>query len=402
MSTTSRSAAADPRTGGGPPAPAGTVAAIADAVPSGYALALAAEPGVHDPEVVAALAAVPRHRLIPRAYLPLDGNRPTTHWRLLDADVDRAAYQALVYSMDQVVVQLADQPAAGHTVGAVYSGRPCAQSSGAGLLARTLQDLRVRDGDRFLELGACTGYLGAAAHLLTGRQVTGVECDLDLVREATPRLREIGADVRLLARDAVRGIPDGTWDKIAAGFAVPAVPPSWLRRLAPDGVLRTTVNPGAPGWHATALVERDEGGAFSGTLTADLWGHVPARGAGWLPVPEQRPAGGAVRTAVLPPPPHTERGFWVAVGHLLPGVRRRWGPAAGEDVVLVGTDGSRAHIAPDGATATEWGPRALWQLAEDVHERWTAAGGPGTYRLELTGQEQRVVGGTGLHWLLPL
>ncbi|MFG2919594.1 protein-L-isoaspartate O-methyltransferase [Kitasatospora sp. NPDC048298] len=399
MSVTPRSTAADPQTIEGPPVGADAVAA--DAVPGGYALALAAEPGVHDPAVVAALVAVPRHRLIPRAYLPLDEQRPTTRWRLLDAGVDRAAFRALVYSMDQVVVRLADQSAAEHTIGAVYTGRPCAQSSGAGLLARTLEDLRVRDGDRFLELGACTGYLAAAAHRLTGRQVTGVECDRDLVRQATPRLREIGAAVRLLARDALRGLPDGTWDKIASGFAVPAVPPGWLRRLAPGGVLRTTINTGAPGWHATALIERDRGGAFAGTLTADLWGHVPARGAGWLPVPEQRSVGGATRTAVLPPPPHTERGFWVAVGHLLPGVRRHWGPAAGEDVVLVGADGSCARIAPDGATVIEWGPRALWRLAEDVHERWTAAGRPDAYRLELTDQEQRVIGGPGLHWALP-
>ncbi|MGW3041641.1 protein-L-isoaspartate O-methyltransferase family protein [Kitasatospora sp. NPDC001159] len=400
MNATPRSTAPDLCAVEGPPATAD--ATTVGSVPSGYALALAAEPGVHNPAVVAAMAAVPRHHLIPRAYLPLGEERPTKRWRLLDADGDRAAYRALVYSMDQVVVQLADQPAAEHTVGAVYTGRPCAQSSGAGLLARTLQDLKVVSGDRFLELGACTGYLSAVAHCLTGRQVTGVECDRDLVRQATPRLREICADVRLLARDALRGLPEGTWDKIAASFAVPAVPAGWLRRLAPGGLLRTTINPGAPGWHATALVEHDRGGAFSGTLTADLWGHVPARGSGWLPVPGQCSVGVATRTAVLAPPPHSERGFWVAVGHLLPGVRRFWSPAGGEDVVLVGTDGSRAHIAPDGATVTEWGPRALWQLAEDVHERWAAAGRPDAYRLELTDQEQRVIGGPGLHWVLPL
>ncbi|MDH6111426.1 protein-L-isoaspartate O-methyltransferase [Kitasatospora sp. MAP12-15] len=402
MTTTPRSTAPSLHAVEDPPAPARADTTTVDAVPSGFALALAAEPGVHDPMVIAAVAAVPRHRLIPRAYQPLGEQRPATRWRLLDSDEDRAAHRVLVYSMDQVVVQLADQPAADHTVGAICTGRPAAQSSGAGLLARTLQDLRVGDGDRFLELGACTGYLSAAAHRLTRRQVTGVECDRDLVRQATPRLHEIGADVRLLARDALRGLPDGTWDKIAASFSVPAVPAGWLRHLAPGGLLRTTVNPGAPGWHATALIERDKDGAFSGTLSAELWGHVPARGAGWLPVPEQRSADGATRTAVLPPPPHTERGFWVAVGHLLPGVRRFWNPDGDEGVLLVGTDGSRAHIAPDGATVTEWGPRNLWQLAEDVHERWTAAGRPDTYRLELTDQEQRIIGGPGLHWVLPL
>ncbi|MFJ9844096.1 hypothetical protein ACIRYZ_27280 [Kitasatospora sp. NPDC101155] len=180
MSAAPRSTAPDLHTVEGPSAPATADTTTVDSVPSGYAIALAAEPGVHDPAVVAALAVVPRHHLIPRAYLPLGEERPTTRWRLLDADGDRAAYRGLVYSMDQVVVQLADQPAAEHTVGAV------------------------------------------------------------------------------------------------------------------------------------------------------------------------------------------------------------------------------AHIAPDGVTVTEWGPRALWQLAEDVHERWVAAGRPDTYRLELTDQEQRVIGGPGLHWVLPL
>ncbi|GAB2734829.1 protein-L-isoaspartate O-methyltransferase family protein [Kitasatospora kifunensis] len=371
-----------------------------DRAPDDFALALAAEPGVHDPTVIAALAAVARHRLIPRAYQPLGSLRPTTCWRLLDGDEDQAAHRALVYSMDQVVVQLADQPTAGHTVGGTYTGRPAAQSSGAGLLALALQDLRIEAGDRFLELGACTGYLSAAAARLTGRQVTGVEADRDLVRQATGRLQGIGADVRLLARDALRGVPDGTWDKIAASFAVPAIPDGWLRRLVPGGRLRTTISTGAPGWHATALVERDGSGSLSGMLTAELWGHVPARGAGWLPVPERPATGGATRTAALAPPSHTERGFWVAVGHLLPGVRRFWDPAAdGEEmVVLVGADGSRAHIAPNGATVTEWGPRPLWRLAEDVHQRWSTAGRPSAYQFELTGQVQRVIGGTGLQW----
>ncbi|MEV7931017.1 hypothetical protein [Kitasatospora sp. NPDC088779] len=226
------------------------------------------------------------------------------------------------------------------------------------MLAVALQDLRLEPGDRFLEVGACTGYLCALAAWLTGRQVTGVEIDWSLVRETGPRLAQAGADVWLPARDAERGLPDGTWDKITASFAVPSIPASWLHRLAPGGRLRTTINGGAPGWHATALVQRGIAGALTGTLTAELWGHVPSRRVGWLPVPSPPDGPGRTRCAVLPPPAHTQRGFWVAVGHLLPGVRRYWDPAGSGEVVLVGADGSRAVIAPDGATASEWGRAA--------------------------------------------
>jgi hypothetical protein len=93
----------------------------------------------------------------------------------------------------------------------------------------------------------------------------------------------------------------------------------------------------------------------------------------------------------------------VALAHALPGVRRHWdAPGCEDQVVLIAGDGSRAVVAPDGSQATEWGPRSLWAAAEKIHERWTAAGRPHTYRLEITGAVQRVNGGPELTWELPM
>ncbi|MFJ2778223.1 protein-L-isoaspartate O-methyltransferase [Kitasatospora sp. NPDC087315] len=153
------------------------------------------------------------------------------------------------------------------------------------MLAVALQDVRLGPGDRFVELGACTGYLCAVAAELTGRQANGVEIDRELARDAAPRLAAIGADVHLVVRDGLRGLPDGPWDAIAASFAVRRIPAAWLHRLAPGGRLRTTITTGAPGWHATALVHRDEAGALSGRLAGERWGHVPDRVGGWIPLP---------------------------------------------------------------------------------------------------------------------
>lgn len=383
---------------GTPAAPASDAAAR-----SVFAAALALEPGVHDCVIVEALARVPRHLLMPRLFAPLGDDRPARRWRLVDFTDEPEQHLALCYGMDQVVVQLDSQPRGPLVAGSEYTGVPAGQSSGAGLLAVTLQDLRLAPDDRFVEVGACTGYLSAVAAGLTGREATGVEIDRELARVAAQGLAFIGANVRLVVRDGLRGLPDGEWDTIAASFAVRRVPSSWLQRLAPGGRLRTTITTGAPGWHATAVVQRDEQGALSGRLTAERWGHVPERSGGWIPLPQAPAGSGRVRSFVLTPPDPAERGFWVALAHALPGVRRHWGaPGFDDEVVLVAPDGSRAAVARDGLRAVEWGRRNLWLEAEELHARWTGAGRPAEYRLEFTGPVQRVVAGPGLSWELPM
>ncbi|MFE9424255.1 protein-L-isoaspartate O-methyltransferase [Kitasatospora sp. NPDC006697] len=368
-----------------------------------FAAALAQEPGVHDSAIVAAMARMPRHQLMPRLFAPLGNDRPARQWRLLDVADDPEQHLAVCYGMDQVVVQLDGRPTGPLTPGTEYAGVPTGQSSGAGLLAVTVQDVHLGPGDRFLELGACTGYLSAVAADLTGRQATGVEVDRELARDAAMRLAAIGADVRVVVRDGLRGLPDGEWDVIAASFAVRRIPTAWLQRLAPGGRLRTTVTTGAPGWHATALVHRDEAGVLSGRLAAELWGNVPDRAGGWIPLPNTPADSGRSRSSVLAPPEPAERGYWVALAHTLPGVRRHWNaPGFDDEAVLVASDGSRAAVTRDGSHAVEWGPRSLWREAEELHARWAAAGRPAEYRLEFTGAVQRAVGGPGLSWQLPM
>lgn len=103
------------------------------------------------------------------------------------------------------------------------------------------------------------------------------------------------------------------------------------------------------------------------------------------------------------PPDFRDRGFWVTLAHLLPRVRRHWPSDPGPDpvVVLVGDDGSRAHVAPDGSVVEAWGPRDLWAEAEKVHTRWSAAGRPAEFDLHLRDERQLVDGGPGLTWQLP-
>ncbi|MGW2397181.1 protein-L-isoaspartate O-methyltransferase family protein [Kitasatospora sp. NPDC001664] len=365
---------------------------------------LALQDGVHEQRVIASLGAVPREELMPAVFTPAHQERPATRWQAVSTGHDPATWRKVVWSMDQVVVQLGSLDATVAKPGIGHHGRPTAQSSGAGLLAITLQDLRLEPGLRLVEVGACTGVLSAAAARLTGRQVTGVEVDPALARHAAVRIAKVGADVRIVARDGLRGLPEGPWDRIAASFALSALPPSWLHRLAPRGVLTCTISTAAPGWHTRAIVGRDERGRLAGRLVADRWGHVLARDVPWLPVPDHASGPARLRSSVLAPPDFRARGFWAAVAHLLPGTRRHWPPADTDDgtVQLVHPgDGSRAHIAPDGSRCEVWGPRDLWAEAEAVHTRWTAAGSPSEFHLTVPEGRQHVDAGPGLSWYLP-
>ncbi|MGW4890682.1 hypothetical protein ACWEQL_00205 [Kitasatospora sp. NPDC004240] len=388
-----------------PQAPADALVTAAQEALVAFPAAVEAEPdspGPYDARVLAAIGRVPRHLLIPRLLAPVGPDRPARRWRLLDLEEHPDQHLAVCYGLEQVVVQLG-RPAAVPAGGEAY-GVPTAQSSAIGLIAAALTDLAPGPGERLVEVGACTGYLAALAADLTGRQVTGVEIDPDLVRAAVPRLAAAGADVRMVVRDGLRGLT-GRWEAIAVSCAVRGLPAAWTGALAPGGRLVATVTTGAPGWGASALVRRDERGVLSGRLECGRWTHVPDRTAGWLPLPSGAPAGPGRRRSGVLAPPRAEPGFWTAAAHLLPGVRRHYrAPGAEPDaVVLVDGASSRAEVAADGSAAMEWGPQDLWAQAEAVHARWAAAGRPAAYGLEFgSAGAVRVVGGAGLSWELPL
>ncbi|MET9611824.1 hypothetical protein [Kitasatospora indigofera] len=98
---------------------------------------------MHDPVVVAALARVPRHLLMPRLFAPVSSKRPVQRWRLVDFADEPEQHLAVCYGMDQVVVQLDCRPPSPLLAGSEYLGVPTGQSSGASLLALTLQGVRL-------------------------------------------------------------------------------------------------------------------------------------------------------------------------------------------------------------------------------------------------------------------
>jgi protein-L-isoaspartate(D-aspartate) O-methyltransferase len=162
--------------------------------------------------VEAALRAVPRHRFLTEV--------PTER-----AYADRAV--TIKYDRNGVPISSASQPA---------------------MIAQMLEQLKVEEGDRVLEIGTATGYNAALlAHLAgpTGRVVT-VEIEEDLAERAGRSLVDTGyPDVRVVRGDGRFGFPESApYDRIILTAGVGQVAPAWIDQLAEAGrMVVPLVNP---------------------------------------------------------------------------------------------------------------------------------------------------------------
>ncbi len=114
------------------------------------------------------------------------------------------------------------------------------------VIARLVQMLRVRAGERALVVAGGTGY-GAALLAACGAQVTAIEDDPALLAIARSLLGEFAPDVVLRAGDTAQGVP---WDAILIEGAVRAIPPQIAAQLGPNGRLATVVAPPAGNGYA--------------------------------------------------------------------------------------------------------------------------------------------------------
>ena len=159
--------------------------------------------GIRDPEVLAAMRAVPRERFVPpdlarQAYD--DGALPIGHGQTIS--------QPYIVARMTAALALTDWSAA-------------------------------HDGARpkVLDVGTGSGYQAAILAAL-GAEVVSVELEADLAEKARLRLIGLGYDVKVVAGDGSKGVPDeAPFAAIVVAAAAPDVPVPLVEQLLPDGRL---------------------------------------------------------------------------------------------------------------------------------------------------------------------
>jgi protein-L-isoaspartate(D-aspartate) O-methyltransferase len=200
---------------------------------------------VTDPRIISAMLAIPRERFLPpnlaaRAYT--------------DEDVPLPGGRALIEPM---------------------------------VIARLLQLLAIRDGDRMLVVGAGTGYAATVA-ASCGARVTALEDDaalLAIARRAAPAFASPVA-LGFVEGPVLGGHPAGApYDCILVEGEVPEPPAAIADQLAEGGRLATVLAAAERGLSSRAVLGRRVGGSLSVTDAFDC---------ATLPLPAFRRAPGFV------------------------------------------------------------------------------------------------------------
>lgn len=369
---------------------------------------LTADGVLTDPGVRRALLAVRREVLLPRCYVrrPTAGGQPKA-WQLLDgADPrDRDEWLAWIHDGDSVLVQHRGEPLDAPRRGQIVTGGGfTGMSTGMTAVVKGVQELGLTAGDRVLESGTGPGLVTAALCEIPGdASVTTIEVDPHQAAAARSRLAALGYRPRVVRGDGLDGCRGEHFDKILVSFAARCLPPALMAQLADGGTLLAPVTTGAVGWPAQAVVRRT-GDALDAVLRPVPTGYRPGLGVDLVVAPDRMPGGPVTVRRGLPAPPE-EAGFWLAVGHLLPGLVRVVG--ADRLTLYAPAEESCAVVRSDGDSwcVERTGPRDIWAEVESVHRRWLRAGRPDHYRLDLADPAvQRVYGGAGAHpltWRLP-
>jgi protein-L-isoaspartate(D-aspartate) O-methyltransferase len=103
------------------------------------------------------------------------------------------------------------------------------------IVAAMTAALRLRAGERVLEVGSGCGYQAAILASLAG-EVFAVEWRSQLAQEASERLKRLHFNVSVHCGDGTLGLPQhAPFDAILIAAAAPAVPPPLLEQLSEGG-----------------------------------------------------------------------------------------------------------------------------------------------------------------------
>ncbi|MFF3489387.1 ATP-grasp peptide maturase system methyltransferase [Streptomyces sp. NPDC002701] len=365
---------------------------------------LAADGVLVDPAWRQAVEAVPRHRFVPRFYLPADerDGQGLTVWEPVTAELDYGRWLAAAYGDSTLITQFDGAEPDWKAPVVRHGGAPTSSSTLPSLVVRMWADAEVTEGHTVLEIGTGTGYSTAlACERLGSADVTSIEVDPRRLEQAASALYGCGYTPTLAVADGLYGYwPEAKFDRIVAACSFRAVPPALLVQARPGGKILLTLS----GWlygYARVLLTVAQDGTAEGRLLGGTVSFMSARthAAPAFGNPAHWAAGlpGKPRAALHSPQritAATEEAFHLRflAQAAVPDAQMT---TVGEVVHLVDVvTGSAATLTPEGGgwAVREGGPVKLWERIERVLDAYDTAGRPGpeTFTLHVYGGGQHL------------
>ncbi|MGH7744794.1 MAG: methyltransferase domain-containing protein [Candidatus Dormibacteria bacterium] len=327
-----------------------------------------------------AFAATPRELFIPRRALWVHGNAGKIP---IDRDTDPDTWMAAVYSNDLIVTQVDD----GTTDG---KGDYTSSASMPSIMLAMLHQLDVHEGHKVLEVGTGTGYNAALlAHRLGASNVTSIEIDPDIARQARANLAKLARDVTVSTGDGAAGYPPhAPYDRIIATCSVETVPWPWVTQTRPGGVIVTPWGPPMANDHLLRLaVGRD---SAVGTIV-DSAGFMRLRAQRWsiTDEPDNFPDIATRSSTDLDPHEVLGNHSTLAVSLHLGQCRAIFetDPATGNETLWLLAADSWASITDGQVRQT--GARNLWDEAVIAYQWWIKRDRPDRQQFHLTVTRER-------------
>ncbi|MEV0604511.1 methyltransferase domain-containing protein [Streptomyces sp. NPDC050315] len=327
-----------------------------------------------------ALHRVPRHQFLPEriwlrdgagGYAPCDRSNEPERWR-------SAAYS----DAPLVTALMAEEDG---------FQQPLSSASAPGTVIGMLEEARLADGHRVLEIGTGTGFhAGLLAARLGDEHVTTLEVDADLADAARANLQAAALAPAVITGDGAAGYaPAAPYDRIISTCSVRTVPAVWLAQTRPGARI---ITPWSSAWisYGTLTLTRRADGTASGRF-APYGAYMTMRG--------QRPDveldRDLLREGQIPDRSTSVLSPWAvagedldaqfAIGLRVPDVWHSWDTQTDQTHIRLwladDSASSWAAVDYDGRqldtfAVQQHGPRRLWNEIEAAHQEWTRVGRP--------------------------